>query len=142
MLRSICWFYHSLAHLITFAKHYKLSIYLCFSRKLATKKSVRIIVYRNGKCTEPVEIVAELDKKEEVGKTLNYRGKTLNCRGKTLNYRHTCDLSRSGIKLPIWRLPLRPPDEAAKILIFMNFEFSLFPKAKTCFPITADACFI
>ena len=55
---------------------------------------------------------------------------------------HTCDLSRSGIKLPIWRLPLRPPDEVAKIPIFMNFDFSRFPKAKTCFPITADACFI
>ena len=55
---------------------------------------------------------------------------------------HTCDLSRSGVNLPIWRLPLRPPDEAAKIPIFMNSDFSLFPKAKTCFPITADACFI
>ena len=54
----------------------------------------------------------------------------------------TCDLSRSGVNLPIWRLPLRPPDEAAKIPIFMNSDFSLLPKAKTCFPITADACFI
>ena len=55
---------------------------------------------------------------------------------------HTCDLSRSGVNLPIWRLPLRPADEAAKIPIFMNSDFSLLPKAKTCFPITADACFI
>ena len=31
-------------------------------------------MYRNGKCTEPVEIVAELDKKEEVGKMLNLCG--------------------------------------------------------------------
>ena len=61
----------------------------------------------------------------------------------TLDYIfHTCDLSRSGVNLPIWRLPLRPPDEAAKIPIFMNSDFSLLPKAKTCFPITADACFI
>ena len=52
--------------------------------------------------------------------------------------RHTCDLSRSGVNLPIWRLPLGPPDEAAKIPIFMNSDFSLLPKAKTCFPITAD----
>ena len=55
---------------------------------------------------------------------------------------HTCDLSQSGVNLPILCLPLRPPDEAAKIPIFMNSDFSLFPKAKTCFPITADACFI
>ena len=55
---------------------------------------------------------------------------------------HTCDLSRSGIKLPMWRHPLRPPDEAAKISIFMNTDFSLLPKAKSCFPITEDACFI
>ena len=38
--------------------------YLC--RKLADKKSVRIIVYRNGKCTEPVEVLAELHKMQEV----------------------------------------------------------------------------
>ena len=36
---------------------------------------------------------------------------------------HTCDLSRSGVNLPIWRLPLCPPDEAAKIPIFMNSDF-------------------
>ena len=59
-----------------------------------------------------------------------------------IRFQHTFDLSRSGVKLPIWRLLLCPPDEAAKIPIFMNFDFSLFPKAKTCFPITADACFI
>ena len=46
---------------------------------------------------------------------------------------HTCDLSRSGVKLPIMHFPLRPPDEAAKIPIFMNFNFWLFPKAKTLF---------
>ena len=50
--------------------------------------------------------------------------------------------SQSGVNLPIRCLPLRPPDEAAKIPIFMNSDFSLFPKAKTCFPITTDACFI
>ena len=59
------------------------------------------------------------------------------CRG-----HHTCDISRSGVNLPIWRLPFRPPDEAAKIPIFMKSDFSLLPKAKTCFPITVDACFI
>ena len=57
-------------------------------------------------------------------------------------WEHTCDLYRSGVNLPIWHLPLRPPDEAAKIPIFMNSDFSLFPKAKTCFPITTDACFV
>ena len=50
---------------------------------------------------------------------------------------HTYDLSRSGVNLPMRRLPLRPHDEAAKIPIFMNSDFSLLPKAKTCFPITA-----
>lgn len=39
---------------------------LFFSRKLAEVKRVRIIVYRNGKCTEPVEVVADLSKLEEV----------------------------------------------------------------------------
>ena len=55
---------------------------------------------------------------------------------------HTHDLSQSGVNLPIWRLPLRPLDEAAKILIIMNSDFSLLPKAKSSFPITVDACFI
>ena len=32
------------------------------------------------------------------------------------------DFSQSGIKLPIWHLPLCPPDEAAKIPIYMNFR--------------------
>ena len=54
---------------------------------------------------------------------------------------HTCDLSRSGVKVPIWRLSLHPPNEAAEILI-RNSDFSLLPKAETCFPITADACFM
>ncbi|KAL4224512.1 doublecortin domain-containing protein [Mactra antiquata] len=34
-------------------------------KKLAEVKRVRIIVYRNGKCTEPVEIVADLSKLNE-----------------------------------------------------------------------------
>ncbi|XP_053383698.1 uncharacterized protein LOC128549935 [Mercenaria mercenaria] len=34
-------------------------------KKLAEVKRVRIIVYRNGKCTEPVEVVADLSKLEE-----------------------------------------------------------------------------
>ena len=47
-----------------------------------------------------------------------------------------------GVNLPIWRLPLRPPDDVAKIPIFMISDFLFLPKAKTCFPITTDACFI
>ncbi|KAL3841516.1 hypothetical protein ACJMK2_019650 [Sinanodonta woodiana] len=34
-------------------------------KKLSEKKRVRVVVYRNGKSTEPVEIVADLSKKEE-----------------------------------------------------------------------------
>ena len=34
---------------------------------------------------------------------------------------------------PIWCLPFRPPDKAAKIKICMNTDFSLVPKDKTCF---------
>ena len=67
----------------------------------------------------------------------NDLGIFMNC----TNYCHTCDLSRSGVKLPICYHTLRPPDEAAKIPIFMNSDFSLFTKAKTSFPIMADACF-
>jgi len=39
------------------------------SRKLADHRRVRIIVYRNGRCTEPVEVVADFSKIEEVGTT-------------------------------------------------------------------------
>ena len=46
----------------------------------------------------------------------------------TLPY-HTYDLSRPGVNLPIWRLPLCPPDEAAKIPIFMNSDFFAFAKS-------------
>ena len=31
---------------------------------------------------------------------------------------------------------------ASKLPIYMNSDFSLLPEAKTCLPITADACFI
>ena len=30
----------------------------------------------------------------------------------------------------------------ALLLIYINSDFLLLPKAKTCFPITTDACFI
>ena len=46
---------------------------------------------------------------------------------------HTCDLSRSGVNLPIWLLPLSPPDEAAKIPIFMNSDFRFCQKLKLVF---------
>ena len=40
---------------------------------------------------------------------------------------HTCDISRHVVKLPIWHLPLRPYDEAAKTpddKFFLRFFFS------------------
>ena len=56
-------------------------------------------------------------------------------------YSHTCDLSRYDVKLPIWYFHLHSLDEAAEIPI-CNSDFSFLPKAETCSPITADACFM
>lgn len=50
---------------------------LLFHRRLAEHRRVRIIVYRNGKCTEPVEVVADLSNLEEVSKN-NKQGYSLN----------------------------------------------------------------
>ena len=54
----------------------------------------------------------------------------------------TCDLYRSRQDLPILGPKIRLPPYRPKLLIYMNSDFSLLTKAKTCFPIIADACFI
>ena len=41
----------------------------------------------------------------------------------------TRDLSRSDVNLPIWRLPLRAPDEAAKNPDIYEFRFFAFAKS-------------
>ena len=55
---------------------------------------------------------------------------------------HTCDQTRYRRDLPILGPQIRVTPDRPKLPIYMNSDFSLFPKAKTCFPITADACFI
>ena len=55
---------------------------------------------------------------------------------------HTCDLTRFRRDLPILGPQIRATPDRLKLPIYMNSDFSLLPKAKTCFPITADACFI
>ena len=42
--------------------------------------------------------------------------------------RHTCDISRHVVKLPIWHLPLRPYDEAAQ-LPTINFSYVTFSRS-------------
>ena len=55
---------------------------------------------------------------------------------------HTCDMTRFRRDLPILGSQIRVTPDRPKLPIYMNSDFSLLPKAKTCFPITADACFI
>ena len=60
----------------------------------------------------------------------------------TFAVRHRCDQSRFCRDLPILGTQIRVTPDRPKLPIHMNSDFSLLPKAKTCFPITADACFI
>ena len=59
-----------------------------------------------------------------------------------LDINHTCDLTQFRQDLPILGPQIRVTPDRPKLSIYMNSDFSLLPKAKTCFPITADACFI
>ena len=55
---------------------------------------------------------------------------------------HTCDQTRYRRDLPILGPQVRVMPDRPKLPIYMKSDFSLLPKAKTCLPITADACFI
>ena len=54
----------------------------------------------------------------------------------------TCDQTQYRRDLPTLGFQVRVPPDRPKLPIYMNSDFSLLPKAKTCFLITADACFI
>ena len=55
---------------------------------------------------------------------------------------HTCDQTRYRRDLPILGPRIRVTPDRPKLPIYMNSNFLLLPKAKTCFLIFADACFI
>ena len=50
---------------------------------------------------------------------------------------HTCDQTRYRRDLPILGPQIRVTPDRPKLPIYMNSDFSLLPKAKTCFTITA-----
>ena len=54
---------------------------------------------------------------------------------------YTCDQTRHRRDLPILGPQIRVTPNRQKLPIYMNSDFSLLLKAKTCFPIIADACF-